>query len=171
MPDRFAATIDIGDEITNPKVAAALITAIADDGPRWEWGEPSLESEDEIIDLMQDTAGGTLRLVDEEARYGQFDAIESACRELGLSFVRHSEARYEYDGELVWWQPGMNEVGWSCADQEANPLVAVSEIRRWLEQNLNVSKMLDRHTPPEMPPFKLGCTVEEIKHALEADPY
>jgi len=50
-----------------------------------------------------------LWLCDEQADYGEFPELEAACRKLGLSYCRHSEASFDCDSELADWRPGMNK--------------------------------------------------------------
>lgn len=105
MSDRMGAEITIGGQL---KIAdtAKLLTAINADGPGLEWGQSGgdYESLDEVTG-----EDGTICLMDDEARIGEFESIESTCRELGLTYVRKSEGRYEHNPEIAWWQPGMQE--------------------------------------------------------------
>jgi hypothetical protein len=106
-----------------------------------------------------------LRLCDEEARYGEFDTIESACRELGLSYRRHTEAWCGEDAILVDWRPGMTEPLVRVASNEGGDEALVSEERvcealGLLEAGQTVEGVAVLRTlcpaVPEIPPFVLS---------------
>ena len=94
MSARYSAWIRIGGSLPRSR-AEKLINAIRKDCARLDWGEKPFEptTADELLAVRSDER---LRMCDEEARYGEFDTIESACRELGLSYRRHAEAWVGY---------------------------------------------------------------------------
>lgn len=125
MSARYSAWIRIGGSLDRSQ-AEELIQAIRADYARLDWGEPPFEptTADELLAARTDEH---LRLCDEEARYGEFDAIESACRKLGLPYRRHCEAWVGEDAVLVDWRPGMAEPLVRSASNEDGDTVLVPE--------------------------------------------
>lgn len=125
MSARYSAWIRIGGSLDRSQ-ADELIKAIRADYSRLDWGEPPFEptTAEELIAARSDER---LWLCDGEARYGEFDALESACRKLGLSYRRHTEAWCGEDAVLVDWHPGMAEPLVRSASNEDGDMVLVPE--------------------------------------------
>jgi hypothetical protein len=60
---------------------------------------------EELLKVLDED--GHLRLADAQASYGQFEELEAFCVEHGIPFDRHSDAKYEFDAENVYFRPGM----------------------------------------------------------------
>ena len=60
---------------------------------------------------------------DDQARYGEFEELVELCRQLGLSYDRISDARYEHNGESARWRPDMERPLVEDADQSGKPMV------------------------------------------------
>jgi hypothetical protein len=145
-----------------------LIKAIRADYARLDCGEPPFEptTADELLAARSDE---WLRMCDEEARYGEFDTIESACRELGLSYRRHTEAWVGEDAILVDWRPEMTEPLVRTASNEGGDETLVSDER--VREALGLLEA--GQTPegiavlralcvavPEVPPFVISGSAE-----------
>ncbi len=127
MADRFPGEIHIGGTL---RVAdhdphdIDLFLGQCSEQPT-EWGESghgdvlTLDTIDEVID--EDTGWITFR--DDQACYGEFEELEELCRQLGLSYDRTSDARYEHNGEAERWRPGMERPLVENADQSGKPMV------------------------------------------------
>ena len=104
MSDRFAAQITVGGTIKRSLVEELCgVISQSGAGPDWEGGcEP--QNEADLLELVGEN--GTMVLHDCQACYGQFDDLEQFLEEHEIPFDRHSEAKYEYDGELVKYRPG-----------------------------------------------------------------
>lgn len=168
MGARYSAWIRVGGSLECSQ-AERLIKAIRVDYARLDWGEPPFEpaTADELLAARCEER---LRLCDEEARYGEFDAIESACRELGLSYRRHTEAWCGDDAILVDWHPGMTEPLVRVASNEGGDETMVSEQRvcealGLLEAGQTVKGIAAMRTlcpaVPEVPPFVLSGAAEQ----------
>ena len=70
-----------------------------------------------------------LFLVDDQARYGQFEELEAFCVQHGISFDRHSDARYEFDSENVYFRPGMKGPLVIRSDNDGDDLLDISLVR------------------------------------------
>jgi len=164
---RYSAWIRIGGSLDRSQ-ADELIKAIRADYSRLDWGEPPFEptTAEELIAARSDER---LWLCDGEARYGEFDALESACRKLGLSYRRHTEAWCGEDAVLVDWHPSMTEPLVRPASNEDGDVVLVpeQEVHKALAA-LNsgevaiATAMLRKLCPvvPEIPPFMISGSAE-----------
>ncbi len=127
MADRFPGEIQIGGTL---RVAdhdpndIDLFLGQCSEQPT-EWGESgqrvalTLDTISQVID--EDT--GFIIFRDDQARYGEFEELEELCCRLDLSFDRHSDARYEHDGESTRWRPGMERPLVEHVTQSGNPLI------------------------------------------------
>lgn len=171
MGARYSTWIEIGGSLDRSR-APVLMRAIQADYARLDWGEPAFEprSADELLAARHEDR---LRLCDEEARYGEFDTIESACRELGLCYRRHSEAWCGEDALLVDWRPGMAEPLVRTASNEGGDETLVSEQRvrealvfleaRRIAEGIAALRKLCPAVP-EVPSFVLGGPAEPDNH-------
>ena len=168
MGARYSAWIRIGGSLERSR-AERLMKAIRADYARLDWGEPPFEPQS-AEELLAARSDDRLRLCDEEARYGEFNKIESACRELGLSYRRHTEAWCGEDATLVDWRPGMAEPLVRVASNEGGDEALVSEERvcealGLLETGHIVEGIAALRTlcpaVPEIPPFVLSGYAEQ----------
>jgi len=162
MSSRYAAWISIGGSVER-RQAETLLKAIREAWVRRDWGDAPFEPStvDELLDARED---GWLWLCDEEAKYGEFEAIEGACRELGLSFCRHTEATCGEDSILIDWRPGMEEplVRTGSNDNSDIALVAEEPVGKALaaleageaSEAIRILKDLCSHVP-DLPPFEV----------------
>ena len=161
MSERYAASIRIGGEIKQPDLAR-LLDAITKASVFCHWGEPPFEpkSAEELAVAVRD---GHLFLCDEQTRDGEFPELETACRELGLSYTRWSEGFCSYDAEVVEWRPCMNEpaafVGSNAGDATFVPADEVRKALKHLESNHigRARELLRKLCPdiPKLPPFTI----------------
>ena len=127
MADRFPGEIHIGGTLRpadrDPDDVDAFLAQCSE--LPTQWGEPghggalTLETIGEVID--PDTGWITFR--NDQACYGVFEELEDLCCRLSLPFDRNSDARYEYDGELVRWRPGMERPLVENATQSGHALI------------------------------------------------
>ncbi len=127
MADRFPGEIHIGGVLRPADHDEEDIDAFlgqCSEQPL-QWGESghggplTLDVIDQVIDA--DTGWITFR--HDQACYGEFEELEELCCRLGLSFDRHSDARWEYNGESTRWRPGMERPLVENATQSGNPLI------------------------------------------------
>jgi len=154
MADRFPAQIEIGGPIT-PDHLQDLFTLARDENCTFNFDE-SITPFATFLDHIRKHQ--TLTLTDAEACYGTMEEIEQFCREHRLTFVRHSDGRYEWNAELAWWSPQTGE-GSCPSDQNRRVLIAVTDIARSLKKGsparkvARLTKLLAKDTPPTVPPL------------------
>jgi hypothetical protein len=132
MSDYFPGSIEIGGKV--PKALAqelvdAVVNAGAAEGDDWggEGWEP--ETPEDLLKSAKES-GGTLRLCNDQARYGEFDELEEFCRLNGIAYSRHSDAKYEYDAENVEFRPGMEGPETFFSNSSSNVQISQDEIKR-----------------------------------------
>ena len=162
MSSRYAAWIRIGGTVEHAK-AEPLLKAVRDACVKRDWlADPFQPSTiDELLDAREDDE---LWLCDEEAKYGEFEAMEGACRELGLSYCRHTEAWCGEDAVLIDWRPGMQEPveRVSSNDNSDTALVPEEPVGKALAaleaddapEAIRILKDLCSHVP-DLPPFEV----------------
>lgn len=136
MADRFPGEITLGGTIVintveeRERVENAL--SLFGEYCSHNYGEPrhGHVSIEEVPGLLNDE--GMLVGKDDQARYGEFEEVEAACREAGIGYRRHSSARYEYDAEQVEWRPGMEEAHLCFANDDGNLYVREDTAREIL---------------------------------------
>lgn len=136
MSDRFPGEICIGGTLRvadhDPDDVSEFLGQCSEQPT--QWGEPSQCEEVTLSTISQviNENSGFIIFRDDQARYGEFEELEELCRQLGLSYDRTSEARYEYGGELVRWRPDMERPMIEDADQSGKPMVHCDRIEECL---------------------------------------
>lgn len=128
MSDRFPASITIGGTLTRPQ-ALRLCRAIREDGACLDWGDGGFHPSS-AQDLQAAARDGHLLLVNDQARYGEFPALERFCRRARIPFDRHSDPSYEYDGTLLRFRPRPTPTDSSyLASQDGEILVSAAKLQ------------------------------------------
>lgn len=140
MADRFPGKIEIGgtvviETVEQRKLVEKALTAFAEYcSPEWGGARYGTMSIKDAMDEANEQ--GLLLGVDEEARYGEFEQVEDACREAGIAYDRHSSARYEYDAEISRWRPNMNAAFVTMSDEGGGVCIAASEVKELIKETL-----------------------------------
>jgi hypothetical protein len=110
-----------------------------------------------------DAATGYLHLEDPDARYGQFEDLETFLLETSIGYNRRSDGKYEFTPEEARFRPGMDGPTFRLMSHEHAPLVDLHEVeqaRQLLEAGC-VSKALAKLREvigpdvPELPPLEI----------------
>lgn len=129
MSDRFPGDITIGGDIPR-RLLDSLAEIIASEGVSIDW-QYTLDKA-AVRAAIEDAVAHkeTVRFTDDEACYGGFEALEDFLVEHGIHFDRHSDARYEYDGENAYYR-GVRVIA-MLAGQNSDPLVRCQDILKIL---------------------------------------
>jgi hypothetical protein len=135
MADYMHASIAIGGRVTRDG-AEALAEVMADDGLGYGAdivsamlrGDDPRQVEDALYGWLED---GVLHAADDSVPWGEFDCVEAKCRELGLTYVRRSEGKYDILPEIVW-STGGTGLGHVLVDAVGCPLVHVARLKELL---------------------------------------
>jgi hypothetical protein len=159
MADRMPAYILIGGQMT-PAVAEELCQQVCQSGAGWEFGEAYYsdwtEVKKHLLDAMNDEEH--LRLCDDNATWGRFESLENWLCENGLPWKRHCSAKYEYDADWTYWQPGMDEPDTVASNEDGEEMLAISSLKHALGQKdplAAVTALVSEITVPEIPPVEL----------------
>ena len=160
MSDRFAVSFTIGGRLKR-SLLPELLEVVQETAVSIEWGDAPLnpQSEQELLTALDE---GQLWFCDDQALNGEFPELETACRELGLSYTRQSEGHCQ-DAEVVDWRPDMEEplvrVGSNAGDATFVPTEEVRKALTHLESNhIGRARELLRKLCPDiddLPPFKI----------------
>jgi hypothetical protein len=170
MSDRFPGEIMIGGKLP-AKLLEAFLGVVSSSGAKvggYEGAPFDATSADGLLEVLDENRH--LFLVDDEARYGQFEKLEAFCVQHGIPFDRHSSARYEFDAEKVMFRPGMKRPLEVPSNDDGDVLLNVETIRpvakevarlatakmtadRLLAAVAKVSKRLNSLLPPDIKPL------------------
>ena len=84
---------------------------------------------DELLASRSDDDNGLrlLTLYDDQARWGEFDSLETFRQEQGISYCRYSEGKYDYDAETSAFHPDCGFVE-SLTDHNRHPVVQTFQL-------------------------------------------
>ena len=158
MSDRFPAEITIGGNIPR-RLLDELAGMIASEGVSIDW---QYAMDKAAVRAAIEAAAArceTVRFTDDEACYGQFEDLENWLTSHGIDFDRHSDARYEYDGENAYGRGRKRPVTMK-ADQSGKDLVSAEEVRNILASQAPPDRKLARIAklaagPPALTPIVL----------------
>ena len=158
MSDRFPGEITIGGSIPR-RLLDKLAEKIASEGVSIDW-QYALDKAAvrKAIDAAAEHSE-TVRFTDDEASYGQFEDLENWLTSHGIDFDRHSDARYEYDGENAYGRDRKRPVVMN-SDQSSKDLVSAEEVREALASQAPPDRKLARiarlvAVPPALTPIVL----------------
>jgi len=158
MSDRFPGEITIGGRIPS-RLLNELAGMIASEGVSIDW---QYTLDEAGVRAAIDTAaarGETVRFTDDEACGGQFQDLENWLTSHGIDFDRHSDARYEYDGENEHGRGRKRPITMN-SDQSGSDLVSAEEVRRILASHAPAGRKLTQiaklaAVPPALTPIVL----------------
>ena len=158
MSDHFPAEITIGGSIPR-RLLDKLAGMIASEGVSIDWQYALDQAGVRAAIETAAAKGETVRFTDDEACYGQFDDLENWLTSHGIDFDRHSDARYEYDGENVYGR-GRKRPVIMTADQSGKDMVGADEIRKILASQAPTDRKLAQiaklvAVPPALTPIVL----------------
>ena len=66
------------------------------------------------------------------------------CHEHKLPFVKRTDARFEYNGQIEWWRPGMKLLGcWEFTNTEATEIfISLDALKRALNKHKSLRKVI-----------------------------
>lgn len=165
MSDRFPGDITIGGKIPR-QLLDELAGMIASEGVSIDWQYAIDKGAVRVAIEAAADRGETIRFTDDQARFGQFEELENWLTSHGIDFDRHSDARYEYDGENAYGRNRKRPVVMN-SDQSNNDLVNAAEVRKILASQAPADRKLTQiaklaTVPPALPPIVL--TDKKGKH-------
>lgn len=127
MSDRIATHIRIGGPIPH-RLAPSLAETISDTVLSLDWGSKIFSPTNEHDLITAVDSDGFLFLCNDQTFYGYLKNLEAFLHRHHIAFDRYSEAKYEYNAELVSYRPGMREPFNWIATQSEKALVSRKSI-------------------------------------------
>jgi hypothetical protein len=182
MADYSAAQITIGGWISR-RIVPRLCHLVRQQRLSLDWGAASFEprSNEELLGSRSLIDGElVLRLCDEQAPYGEFDALESFLCKQKIPFDRRAEGHFSYPPQFVTYRPRTGHQRWlSTNDGEivmpALPVWEAQEmmhtlhrmavrgprvvLRERLRQALDLLHEALPPRPSPLPPLEIGRSV------------
>lgn len=159
MAEYIPAVIHIGGPLPDDRLSELFAAAVEDGVTNVDGGPIGDEGDLEaLIDGKR-----PLMLMDPDASYGRLPALEAACEHIGLTYRRSSDAKYEYEAEIVSWAPGMEEPRWTRGSQDGTAVIGLATVRKLLdapaasdaEVVARLRVEVARHAPIQVPPLVL----------------
>jgi hypothetical protein len=124
MSEPIPTEIAIGGKIRADQVPG-LCQAIAEQGVSLEWGDACFtpETADDLLSACQEHDGvRVLWLCDDQANYGRLEVLELFLERDQIAFRHKSDAKYEYDAEIIEYRPETGHESYS-SDNSGQPLI------------------------------------------------
>lgn len=161
MADRFPIRYEIGGRITSA-VLRRLIRHLLDIQMTREYGgcddETSLRKEVERI-----SGKSSLQVCNNDLAPYMTEDLDLFLMEQKLPFVKRTDARHEYDGQIEWSRPGMKHLGkWEFTNTEANAIhISLESLKKALEKRKTLRQVvaeLEGVAPDPGPMILLSAT-------------
>jgi len=142
MADRFPIRYQIGGKLTRA-VLEQLIAHLLDLQLTREFGgcddEASLSKEAE-----RNSGKTSLTVCNNELAPYMTDQLDLFLMEHKLPFVKRTDARFEYGGEIQWCRPGMKHFGrWEFTNTEATEiLISLEALKKALKKRKSLRKVV-----------------------------
>lgn len=142
MADRFPIRYEIGGKIASLVLDALLEHLLAVQMTR-EYGgcddAASLRKEAERI-----SGNSALKVCNSELAPYMTDELDLFLVEHRLAFVKRTDARHEYGGQIEWWRPGIKHLAkWEFTNAEATEVhVSLEFLKKALEQRKTLRKVV-----------------------------
>jgi hypothetical protein len=131
MSERISAYIEIAGALT-ARTRDALAEVILAEGAGPEWGD-HFSNIAEVLDAIAEAAAANIALMlyDDQANYGCFEDLEQFCKDEKLPFRRTCDARYEYNGEIVYFDGTF--IIEMDGDQHGEITMSLSDVKKAVE--------------------------------------
>lgn len=142
MADRFPVRYEIGGRLTRA-VLEGLIAQLLDLQLTREFG--GCDDEASLCKEVERVSGkASLKVCNNELAPYMTDQLDLFLMDHGLSFVKRTDARFEYGGEIQWWRPGMKHFGrWEFTNTEATEiLISLDALKKALKKRKSLRKVI-----------------------------
>ena len=139
MSDRFATTLTFGGVVQRADLDRLVeLSADADYEPVFRDGE-------------------TVEVYDGQGSYETFGELRQWLRAHNLPYRWQEEAKYEYDGIVEVWFPGMEHPREQTSTADGSAVVQVDGLKHWLDKGRTLADVVAEFEPflRELPPLRL----------------
>lgn len=156
MADRFNVSYEIGGPVRANEIPN-LVKAIQDTGLSLNYGADD-GSEPLTQEVRRCVAEGKPLIVSAiEIAWGHTDHLDQFCRSKKLAFRKAVEGKYDYNGEILWWQPGMRKVeSWQDTDKDAQRvMISIEKLEKAVKDGRTLIQVIEdlrlvAPTPPAL---------------------
>src|SRR5665213_721232 len=151
MADRFATQFEIGGFLKREKLEE-FISTLQSDGFGLNYEDATVEAM--IVEAERCSEEGKPFVVSAlEIAWGDVDSTQEFCQKHKLCFIKRVDGKFEYNGDITWWHPGMRRPAtWEDTDKEASKVMisleALKRKHRSHKTHAQVIKELERVAPP-----------------------
>lgn len=134
MADRFPIRYEIGGKLTHA-VLDELIAHLLELTLTREYG--GCDDETSLLEEVKRVSGkAPLKVCNNDLAPYATEQLDMFLMEHKLPFVKRTDARFEYNGEIQWWRPGMKHLGrWEFTNSEAKEiLISLDALKRALRK-------------------------------------
>jgi len=166
MADYVSAHITLGGSVP-VQCGNKLCQAIANERLALDWCESSFvpQSAQDLLEARTTIEGAlVLRLYDEQAAWGQFDALEQFLVRHEIAFDRFNEGKYEISPGLVRYRPGWGTFRSDC-DAQGRVMVPAEPLAQLVPRFQRICEHLDRAACAPARE-ELDATLEALQRAL-----
>ena len=163
MSDRFATEVTIGGNLPRKEVKN-LAHAITQDGLGIEYQDK--DSNELCLYILSAAAKKEpLSFSNTEVANGATENLERFCQTHELSYVKRVEGKYEYNGEIHWWNPTMTEPkSWADTDIGAHqPMLSRNTLQKLKDRGKTLEAALEFLDSIAPPPPPLQFTSRKIR--------
>lgn len=101
---------------------------------------------DNSIKGIKAISGTKLKLYG-SSNFGECEDLKAFCENNNLSYIHSCEAKYEYDAEICYWEPGKKCEYRTNATQSGDELISMETIKPFIDLMLDYIKMGDAAFP------------------------
>jgi hypothetical protein len=151
MSEPIPTEISIGGKVREDQVTG-LCQAIAKECVSLEWGDACFtpETAEELLAACQEHDGvRVLWLCDDQANYGSLETLQEFLKREQIPFRHKSDAKYEFDAEVIEYRPEIGEVRFS-SDTSGQPLIQLKTMTSIAEAVDKATNSADGQTTLEL---------------------
>ena len=103
------------------------------------------------FDADMDEDGVRTMCLHYEDRGDAFDDLKEKLRGWGLPYDHHTEAKYEFDGTVSYWRPGMKDERFVLALQDGSPVISFETLTHMASEGKTLQDVIATYSLPAMP--------------------
>jgi len=142
MADRFPIRYEIGGRLTSA-VLDELMAHLLDLRLTREYG--GCDDETSLLKEVRSISGkDSLKVCNNDLAPYLTEQLDLFLMEHKLPFVKRTDARFEYNGQIEWWRPGMKLLGrWEFTNTEATEIfISLDALKRALNKHKSLRKVI-----------------------------
>jgi len=119
-------------------------------------GDPGANRE-KVLELMEELASEEIQESSDlycdcsEACEDSFDDLKKFLRSVDLPYNHFLEGKWDHDGSIIWWRPGMEDELLSVATQSEDQTVRISDLAELAESGMTLADAVKELTIPPLP--------------------